>query len=243
MVTGPASIPRALISPTVDQPEAPNEPSWQSISMTPSVRDNLHELPVLLRHVHRALLNYVAEREHVRERGGALLQRVIEDPLFAWLRELSQAMVLLDEILEDEDPSDNALDGVMERLRDMLVRDSESPFRLKYRDALQRSPDVVMAHAALAKRIALPTRKLPLVSLGDQVFAGEAEQAFGAVRAVIPQGRPELQVYIENAGDFAIDLAAVRAVHDGKVVVDTGNLAPEVRAAIAAAHRSEDLSR
>jgi hypothetical protein len=208
--------------------------------MTPSVRDNLHELPVLLRHVHRALLDYVAQREHVRERGGALLQRVLDDPLFAWLRELSQAMVLLDEVIEDQQPSDDSLDSVMERLRDMLVRDSGSPFRVQYLEALQHSPDVVMAHAAVAKRIALPTRKLPLISLGDQVFAGEAGEAFGAVRAVAPQGRPELQVYIENAGDFAIDLAAVHAVHDGKVVVDARRLAPAVRAAIAAAHRSED---
>jgi hypothetical protein len=210
--------------------------------MTPSVRDDLHELPVLLRHLHRALLHHVAEREHVHERGGALLQRVIEDALFEWLRELSQAMVLLDEVLDGADPSDSALDGVLERLREMLVRDAGSSFRVKYREALQHSPDVVMAHAAVAKRIALPTRKLPLITLGDQVFAGEAEQAFGAVRAVVPQGRPELQVYIENAGDVAIDLAAVRAVHDRKVVVDTAKVAPEVRAAIAAAHRSEDPS-
>jgi hypothetical protein len=210
--------------------------------MTPSVRDNLHELPGLLRHVHRALLGYVAEREHVHERGGALLTRVIEDPVFAWLRELSQAMVLFDEVLEGANPSDVALDGVLERLREMLLRDSGSPFRAKYREALQHSPDVVVAHAAAAKRLALPTRKLPLISLGDQVFAGESEAAFGAVRAVAPQGRPELQVYIENAGDFAIELAAVRAVHDAKVVVDMAKVAPEVRAAIAAAHRGEDPS-
>lgn len=121
--------------------------------MTLSARDNLRELPILLRQVHRALLDHVVERENVRERGGALLQRVIEDPLFEWLRELSQAMVLLDEVLEDEASSEDALAGVMERLRDMLVRDSDSPFRVNYREALQHSPQLVMAHAALARRL------------------------------------------------------------------------------------------
>jgi len=59
--------------------------------------------------------------------------------------------------------SDEALAGLVERLRDMVVRDSDSPFRAKYREALQHSPSVVMAHAAAAKTIGLPKRKPPPV--------------------------------------------------------------------------------
>jgi hypothetical protein len=51
------------------------------------------------------------------------------------------------------------------------------------------------------------------VQEGFQVFASDADKAFGAVRQVSPHGRRELVVYVENAGDFAISLDAIKAVH------------------------------
>jgi hypothetical protein len=39
---------------------------------------------------------------------------------------------------------------------------------------------------------------------GYEVFVSEADKPFGAVRQVSPHGRPELVVYVENAGDFTL---------------------------------------
>jgi hypothetical protein len=82
-------------------------------------------------------------------------------------------------------------------------------------------------------------RNLPLIEIGYQVFANEGGEEFGAVRYVAPDNRPEIIVYIENRGDFTIPLGSVRAVHDGKVVVDVAGLPDVVQSAIAHAHDRE----
>jgi hypothetical protein len=73
-----------------------------------------------------------------------------------------------------------------------------------------------------------------------QVYAHDGDVAFGAVRQLAPNGRPEIIVYVENAGDFAVPLSAVRDVHDEKVIVDCGMLDPRLREAIGHAHVAED---
>lgn len=82
-------------------------------------------------------------------------------------------------------------------------------------------------------------RKLPLIEVGYQVFAGDGEEEFGAVRFVAPNGRPELIIYVEGAGDFAISLDAVSSVHAQKVNVMLDRLEPRLREAIAHAHDNE----
>jgi hypothetical protein len=77
------------------------------------------------------------------------------------------------------------------------------------------------------------------IEIGDQVYAVEGGEKFGAVRGYMPQANA-LIVYVENAGDFVIPLAAVHAVHDGKVVLDVGRLDARVRTAIAHAHDREE---
>jgi hypothetical protein len=49
------------------------------------------------------------------------------------------------------------------------------------------------------------------ITVGDQVFVADGGEVFGAVRQVAPHGRPELVIYIENAGDFVVPLEAVHA--------------------------------
>lgn len=73
-----------------------------------------------------------------------------------------------------------------------------------------------------------------------EVFVHDGDVAVGAVRAVSPNGRPQLVVYVENSGDFYVPLSAVREVHDGKVVLDCGKLEPRLRNAIGHAHVAED---
>ena len=75
---------------------------------------------------------------------------------------------------------------------------------------------------------------------GFQVFIADGDKPFGAVRQVSPHGRPELVVYVENAGDFTIPLTAVAAVHAQKVIVDAHKLEHRLRRAIGHAHDAED---
>jgi hypothetical protein len=73
------------------------------------------------------------------------------------------------------------------------------------------------------------------IQIGDQVFGNEGGEEFGAVRQV----RPDLVVYVENGGDFTVPASAVKAVHDGKVVLDLSALEGELRDAIKHAHERE----
>jgi hypothetical protein len=75
---------------------------------------------------------------------------------------------------------------------------------------------------------------------GFDVFVHDGDKAFGAVRQVSPHGRPELVVYVENAGDFTVPLAAVTAVDSGKVILSCGKLEHRLRKAIGHAHEGED---
>ena len=85
----------------------------------------------------------------------------------------------------------------------------------------------------------MPDRKLPIIEVGYQVFTADGTEEVGAVREVLPAGRPEIVVNIENAGDFVIPLEAVDAVHSQKVIITLDRLHPSVRAAILHAHDSE----
>jgi hypothetical protein len=80
-------------------------------------------------------------------------------------------------------------------------------------------------------------KRLPPIEVGFQAFAKGAEEEFGAVRQVRTQ---DVVIYIEDAGDTVIPLAAVTDVVEGKVIVDTARLEEGVRRAIASAHRDED---
>jgi hypothetical protein len=78
------------------------------------------------------------------------------------------------------------------------------------------------------------------VQEGFEVFVSDDNKAFGAVRQVRPRGRSELVVYVENAGDFTIPFAAIKAIHSQKVIVDCDKLDHRLRRAIGHAHDAED---
>lgn len=77
-------------------------------------------------------------------------------------------------------------------------------------------------------------RKMP--EIGDQVYLEEGGEEVGAVRLVRPNN---LRIYVENAGDFDVPNEAIRASHDGKVVLDATKLSESLRDAIAHAHDAE----
>jgi 8-hydroxy-5-deazaflavin:NADPH oxidoreductase len=77
------------------------------------------------------------------------------------------------------------------------------------------------------------------IAPGFQVFTEDGGEEFGAVREVRPAGKPELVVFVENAGEFRVPLAAVRAVHAGKVILDVRHLPTQLQSAIGHAHDAE----
>jgi len=77
------------------------------------------------------------------------------------------------------------------------------------------------------------------IEVGYQTFVSDGGEEFGAVREVAPNGRPELVIYVENAGDFVVPLSAVEGVHSQKVILSCGKLDRRLRRAIGHAHDSE----
>jgi DnaK suppressor protein len=75
---------------------------------------------------------------------------------------------------------------------------------------------------------------------GFMVFVSDGDAGIGSVREVAPDGRAELVIYVENAGDFIVPLSAVESVHADKVILDCTRLTPDLRTAINHAHDAED---
>lgn len=104
--------------------------------------------------LHKALLDderVAYERVHGRiSSNGELLQLVLNDAWFAWLRPLSQVIAKFDELSEATEPSTSEGISVLLISVQTLLMPTEAGegFSRQYHDALQRSPDVVLAHAA-----------------------------------------------------------------------------------------------
>ena len=107
--------------------------------------------------LHKALI--VAEQvtyERINGRvdsTGKLLQLVLNDPWFTWLHPLSQMVVRIDELLEDDDEvTDVEVEHFLTEVR-ALIRPSEEGdgFERSYYEALQREPDVIFAHVEVKK--------------------------------------------------------------------------------------------
>jgi len=118
-------------------------------------RATLRELAAAARTLHHRLLVATQksfEKLHGRVEGpGVLLQLAVHDPLFAWLRPLSQQLALLDELAETDDVR---ADDVARAAREVAeVLDSDA-FRGPYLVYLQSEPDVVIANAALRPQLA-----------------------------------------------------------------------------------------
>ena len=118
----------------------------------------LSDLRERLLALHKLLLEDEAHAwraRHGREVSShALFRLLIEDPDFAWLRALSGLASRIDAVLDELDDAVPAVErerAFLEETRRLLRSEGHGPFETKYRDALQRSPDVVMAHAAVIK--------------------------------------------------------------------------------------------
>ncbi len=105
--------------------------------------------------LHKALLDderVAYERVHGRiPSNGAFLQLALNDAWFVWLRPLSQSIAKLDELSESNDAaSRETIPVLLASVRTLIIPTEEGEgFSRQYHDALQRSPDVVLAHAAV----------------------------------------------------------------------------------------------
>jgi hypothetical protein len=84
---------------------------------------------------------------------GELLKLVLYDPWFAWLHELSQFVVLIDETLDAEDPplGIDAERLIAQAWELLAPNETGTGFAKRYFEALQRDPDVVLSHARMRK--------------------------------------------------------------------------------------------
>jgi hypothetical protein len=121
------------------------------------IRQHLMELRDALLRLHKALME--SERAGYEQTFGKIqspyqfLKLLTEDPWFAWFRPVSQLIAAMDETLDVKEPLTAATaDALVLRARTMLVpTEGGEGFSQHYDEALQRDPDVVFAHAAVAK--------------------------------------------------------------------------------------------
>lgn len=119
-----------------------------------------HPLPALrnqLLSLHKLLMN--AERAAYEKEGNVIespmqfLQLLMEHERFAWLRQLSQLVVMMDEAMEEKPPiTKERKDALVGEARHLLTG-SEEPgsFAVRYAKAREREAAVAAAHAEISK--------------------------------------------------------------------------------------------
>ena len=124
------------------------------------IRQRLTDLREAMLPLHKTLLE--SERVGYEATFGKIqspfhfLKLVMDDPWFAWLAPMTQLITVMDEMLDakKEPLTAAAVDAVAERVKTLLVAtEGGEGFSRHYDEALQRNPDVVLAHAAVAKLI------------------------------------------------------------------------------------------
>ncbi|MGO9255926.1 MAG: hypothetical protein ACLQU1_06460 [Bryobacteraceae bacterium] len=105
-----------------------------------------------LLHLHKCLLDSeraAYERDIARiTTTGQYLNLVLSDPWFAWLRDLSQFIVVVDEALADKEPvTPEDATRLVARARELVSPDEDgNGFRRRYFEVMQRDPGAVLAH-------------------------------------------------------------------------------------------------
>ena len=134
-----------------------------TVHQTGPLRQTLTDVRHGLLGLHKALIvaeQLTFERIYGRiDSTGQLLQLVMNDPWFTWLHPLSNVVVRIDEMLDEEvNLTTEDVAQILTEVRGM-IRPSElgDGFERSYYEALQRAPDVVMAHCEMKKLLTLPT--------------------------------------------------------------------------------------
>ena len=129
------------------------------MNTTTAQRQRLQELRNALLDLHKTLVD--SERVGYEKTFGSIqspnhfLQLLTHDPWFAWLQPFSQLIVAMDEALEEKEPLTTTGFNALVNQTQLLLVASETGdgFARHYFDALQRDPDVVLAHAEAVKHL------------------------------------------------------------------------------------------
>jgi hypothetical protein len=127
--------------------------------ITAETREQLTKVRTVLLRLHKTLLDF--EREGYERSHGKignsyeLLNLVMQNPWFAWLRQLSELIVEMDELLAArESPNEETGVALIQQARMLLTpAESGSEFQKKYFAAMQQSPEVVVAHSEFASAL------------------------------------------------------------------------------------------
>jgi hypothetical protein len=119
-------------------------------SSLPTLRNQLLNLHKLLMNTERAAY----EKEgHVIRSPLQFLQLLTEHERFAWLRQLSQLVVMMDEAMEEKPPiTTERADALIQEAQHLLTGSSEAEsFAARYAVIRQRETEIAMAHAEISK--------------------------------------------------------------------------------------------
>lgn len=123
-----------------------------------SAADDLRALRLPLLALHRAVLG--AERRTLErihgELSGAQFLQIVSDPLrYGWLQPFSGLILAMDDTLDVKDDDENEIatpEELIERARELLLPPkADTPFGRRYISLMQKEPELVMAHAGVAK--------------------------------------------------------------------------------------------
>ena len=115
----------------------------------------LIDLRRALLHLHKTLLEWertAYERVHGRTSPAELLEAIVTDAQFSWLRPVSALIVRMDEGLEIDalEGPELDVDWIVAQTRTYISPDENgTPYAQRYHAALQEHPDAVFAHRAV----------------------------------------------------------------------------------------------
>jgi hypothetical protein len=128
--------------------------------ITPQSRELLGKLRDLLLEQHKLLLDReraVYEKANGPIAGpGPLLTLVIGDPHFGWLKQISTLVVEIDEALSRRSKAGQPeAEAITAQARDLIKpREQGSDFQVRYYNALQESPDMVILQCRVEQLLA-----------------------------------------------------------------------------------------
>jgi hypothetical protein len=128
--------------------------------ITAPTRELLGKLRDMLLEQHKLLLDRertAYEKIHQSVSGpGALLNLVINDPHFQWLKQISTLVVEIDEALSrNSKATQQTADLLTAQAREMMrPREEGSDFQVRYYHALQESPDIVILQCRIEQLLA-----------------------------------------------------------------------------------------
>ena len=129
-----------------------NQGNWRD---TPA-RQKLVALREALLRLHKTLLE-MERREYQKVHGsisaGELFRLVVDDPQFAWLHNISEFVVRIDEALaaETEISLEDTRGAIFLARKIFAPTETGDGFQKKYFDAIQKDPAVVIEHADLVR--------------------------------------------------------------------------------------------